>query len=482
MVASLRLTVVEDGSSTVVELDQPVISLGRALDNTLRLRDPLISRHHARIERLGEEFFLVDGGSANGVQLNGQRVDRVALSEGDWILMGKTRIGVGSVGDTGPGSTTTRLSVMPAGGAETFVQEVTRERDNLLVLQRINRAINSEREIGPLLDLIVDSAIALTRAERGFLALKGADGKLQIRVARNFAREGVAVPEEKLSRKVVEEVLESGRPVVSSDAVTDERFADFRSVVDLELRSLLAVPLRVREKMLGVIVVDNRLQKGVFGDDEIDLLEALSDQAGIALGNARSLEELRDANRALAESRATIEARAQDLAGRVAAGEQALEKAREEAAVARADLRGRYDYRSIVGDSPAMRGVFRLLDRVVRSDAPVLIIGESGTGKELVARAIHQNGPRCDRTFVSASCAAIQDTLLESELFGHSKGAFTGAHRSKKGLFELAHGGTLFLDEVAEMTPEMQKSLLRVLQEGEIRPLGSESPIPIDVR
>jgi transcriptional regulator with PAS, ATPase and Fis domain len=177
-----------------------------------------------------------------------------------------------------------------------------------------------------------------------------------------------------------------------------------------------------------------------------------------------------------------LQARALDLAHRVEEGEEALARAREEAAVARADLRSRYNYKNILGECAAMRDLFRLLDRVVRSDAPVLIQGESGTGKELIARAIHANSARGDRPFVSASCAAIQDSLLESELFGHARGAFTGAHRAKKGLFEIAHGGTLFLDEVAEMSPEMQKALLRALQEGEIRPIGSEAPIPIDVR
>jgi transcriptional regulator with GAF, ATPase, and Fis domain len=483
MASPIRLTVVEDGTSTVVEFDQPVITIGRSLDNHIRLRDAQVSRHHARIERVADDYLIIDNDSANGTKLNGEAVTRAPLTPGDWLHFGKTRIGIGDVETrVDAQNATSRLAVLPAGGQDTFVSVVTRERDNLLVLQRINRAINSERDVDALFALIVDSAVALSKAERGFLVVKGADGELQFNVARNFAREPVPDPGEKLSKKIVEQVLDSGRPIVSSDALSDERFSDSRSVMDLELRSILAVPLRVKDKTEGVVVVDNRLQKGVFGDEEIDLLEALADQAGIALSNARALEELQMANRALGESRKNLEVRAHELAARLEQGEAAIEKLREEAAVARGDLRGRYDYRSIIGESAAMRAVFRLLDRVVRSDAEVLIVGESGTGKELIARAIHSNSSRRDRPFVSASCAAIQDSLLESELFGHSKGAFTGAHRSKKGLFELAHGGTLFLDEVAEMPTEMQKSLLRVLQEGEIRPIGSEISIPIDVR
>jgi transcriptional regulator with GAF, ATPase, and Fis domain len=484
MPRTLRLTVIEDGVSTVVEFDNPVISIGRALDNQIRLRDAQVSRRHARIERANGGLEVVDNDSANGTRVNGNKVERSPVTEGDWIEIGKTRIGIGALDSkVARDADSVRAQLLPGGGQDTFVSVVTRERDNLLVLQRINRAINSEREIKALFGLIVDSAIALTKAERGFLVLRGKEGgALDYRVAHNFARESVPEPEEKLSRKIVDEILANGRPVLSSDALTDPRFNDFHSVVDLELRSILGVPLRLRDRTEGAIVVDNRLQRGVFGDDEIDLLEALADQAGIALANTRTLDELRTANEALAKSQEMLQARALDLAHRVEEGEEALARAREEAAVARADLRSRYNYKNILGECPAMRELFRLLDRVVRSDAPVLIQGESGTGKELIARAIHANSARGDRPFVSASCAAIQDSLLESELFGHARGAFTGAHRAKKGLFEIAHGGTLFLDEVAEMSPEMQKALLRALQEGEIRPIGSESPIPIDVR
>ena len=129
-----------------------------------------------------------------------------------------------------------------------------------------------------------------------------------------------------------------------------------------------------------------------------------------------------------------------------------------------------------------MREVMRLLDKIVVTDEPVLIEGESGTGKELVARAIHAKGPRAKQAFLSENCAALTETLLESELFGHVRGAFTGADRDKKGLFELADHGTLFLDEVGDMSPEMQKKLLRVLQEGEIRPVGGKSVRKVDVR
>ena len=156
-----------------------------------------------------------------------------------------------------------------------------------------------------------------------------------------------------------------------------------------------------------------------------------------------------------------------------------------ELAVVRAELgreRGRYDYTSIVGASEGMRRVFQQLDRIIESELPVFIQGESGTGKELIARAIHFNGARRNKPFVTENCAALPDTLLESELFGHTRGAFTGAHRAKKGLLEQADGGTLFLDEIAEMSFGMQSKLLRALESGEIHRVGDERSVVVDVR
>ena len=142
----------------------------------------------------------------------------------------------------------------------------------------------------------------------------------------------------------------------------------------------------------------------------------------------------------------------------------------------------RYNFDSIIGESPAIRETLQMVDRIIDSDLPVLIQGESGTGKELVARAIHFNSRRQGKPFVAENCGAIPDTLLESEFFGHVKGAFSGATGDKRGLFEIAHGGTLFLDEISNMSPEMQKKLLRVLETSEIRKVGSTEIVRVDVR
>ncbi len=165
-----------------------------------------------------------------------------------------------------------------------------------------------------------------------------------------------------------------------------------------------------------------------------------------------------------------------------AALEAANERLRQENRFLRREVERRYRFENILGDSPAMHRVFEVIEKVAETDATVLITGETGTGKDLVARAIHYSGSRAPRRFLAQNCGALPETLLESELFGHKRGAFTGAHTDKKGLFEVCDGGTIFLDEIGEMTPGMQVRLLRVLQDSEVRPLGSAESRKVDVR
>jgi two-component system response regulator HupR/HoxA len=165
-----------------------------------------------------------------------------------------------------------------------------------------------------------------------------------------------------------------------------------------------------------------------------------------------------------------------------AALREANERLRQENLYLRREVERRYAFENLIGSSPAMLRVFEVMQKVAQTDATVLLSGETGTGKDLVARAIHYAGPRKAARFVAQNCGALPDTLLESELFGHKRGAFTGAHEDKKGLFEFAHGGTIFLDEIGETNPGMQVRLLRVLQDGEIRPLGASDTRKVDVR
>jgi transcriptional regulator with GAF, ATPase, and Fis domain/tetratricopeptide (TPR) repeat protein len=342
-------------------------------------------------------------------------------------------------------------------------------------LLRINKRLNSELRLPRLLETIVDTVIELTDAERGFLLLEDDAGELDVKVARNIDQKTLETAEFELSRSIARRAAEGGEPIVTIDAAGDTRFKEALSVSDLHLRSVLAVPLVVKGRAVGTIYADHRLRKGAFDDDDVKVVLDFADQAAIAIENARLLSELRRRERQVEALNRRLElelaARGEELTGI----KQELRESREALAV-------RYDYRNIVGRTPRMLELFRLLDRLTDTALPVVIQGESGTGKELVARAIHFNGARKDRPFVSENCAAIPETLLESTLFGYQRGAFTGAERDTRGLFEIADGGTLFLDEVGEMSPGMQGKLLRVLQEGELRRVGSERTRKVDVR
>jgi hypothetical protein len=306
-------------------------------------------------------------------------------------------------------------------------------------LLRINKRLNSELRLPRLLEMIVDTVIELTDAERGFLLLEDESGQLAVKVARNIDQRTLDGAELELSRSIARQAAAGGEPIVTIDAAGDDRFKQAMSVSDLHLRSILAVPLHVKGRPVGTIYVDHRLRKGAFGADAVSLVLDFAEQAAIAVENARLLGELRRRERQVdalnRRMQVELSARREELSGI----KKELRENREALAV-------RYDYRNIVGRTPRMLELFRLLDRVTDTTLPVVIHGESGTGKELVARAIHFNGPRRERPFVSENCAAIPETLLESTLFGYARGAFTGAEHDTRGLFEVADGGTLFLD------------------------------------
>jgi transcriptional regulator with GAF, ATPase, and Fis domain/tRNA A-37 threonylcarbamoyl transferase component Bud32 len=367
---------------------------------------------------------------------------------------------------TGP-STTSADVALAARAAETEAR--------LRRLLRINKRLNSELRLPRLLETIVDTVIELCDAERGFLLLDDESGELAVKVARNIDQKTLETAEFELSRSIAKQAAAGGEPIVTIDAAGDARFKEAMSVSDLHLRSVLAVPLVVKGRATGTIYVDHRLRKGAFDQEDVKLVLDVADQAAIAIDNARLLAELRRRER-------QVEAVSRRLEVELAARREELSGLTVELRESREALAVRYDYRNIIGRTPRMLELFRLLDRVTDTALPVVIHGESGTGKELVARALHFNGPRKDRAFVSENCAAIPETLLESTLFGYVRGAFTGADRDARGLFEVADGGTLFLDEISEMSPAMQGKLLRVLQEGELRRVGAERTRKIDVR
>ncbi|MCS6898560.1 MAG: sigma 54-interacting transcriptional regulator [Myxococcales bacterium] len=336
------------------------------------------------------------------------------------------------------------------------------------------RALSGRDQLRPLLEQIVDALISWTGVERGLLLMPAPGGKLVPRVARNLDRRQLPPSQLALSRTLAQRALAERRPVVAVDAA-GESGDTLASVHALQLRSVLAVPLLARGEVLGVVYLDDRIRRGAFGPDEVAWVDLVAGVAAVALADARDQVLLR---RAVRKAKRAEEALAWDLARREAEL-SALERQIRDAPVRRG-LRFAYD--EIVGSSEALEQALRVVDRVAPTEIPVLITGETGVGKELFARAIHRYGPRSGKRFLSENCGAIPPTLLETTLFGHAKGAFTGADRAHVGLFELADGGTLFLDEIGEMPLPMQVKLLRVLQEGEVRPVGSNTSRKVNVR
>jgi transcriptional regulator with GAF, ATPase, and Fis domain len=461
-----QLIVLEESERSIVPLEGDIITVGRSYENTVTIRDPRSSRFHCRLERIGGRYELVDVGSQNGTYLNGSIVSRKSLAEGDLIEIGNVKIFYGSEKRRQRDGRTV--------DATRDMSRLTSERANLMRMHEIARALNSELNLERLLEMIVDASIELTQASRGYVLLVRGTG-FEVEVARNFGRGKVQPDEVNLSRSVARRVIDDGEPLLTIDAEKDARLSDARSVSELELRSILCVPIYSQEKIVGSLYLEDRVKRGIFSEEDKVNLEVFSAHAGVAIRNAELMNELKKKN-------LRIEHLNRELRDRVETQEVELTQVRAALRQNQVELQHKYDYHNIVGVSRPMRDVFRLLDKVIESEVPVLVDGESGTGKELIARAIHFNGPRKNAPFVTENCAALPDTLLESELFGYRKGAFTGADKDKKGLFEVASGGTLFLDEVGEMSTSMQKKLLRVLQENEVRPIGSKEIVKTNVR
>lgn len=319
--------------------------------------------------------------------------------------------------------------------------------DRLFVLYRISQIINSILDPDELLTNLMDLVNLELKAQRGLIFFTDEkSNQLNLKVARNVDKETIE-DATKISRKIVREVLKGGKPIISSDATHDPRFKENKSVILHGIRSLVCVPLKVKEKIIGTIYVDSRISSHVFSEEDLKFLTSFANQAAIAIENAKLHQRLR-----------------------------------KECEYLREEVRTKYHFENIIGNSVRMQRVYEMLEKVIRSSATILIYGESGTGKELIARAIHYNGERKEKKFVAQNCSALPEQLLESELFGYAKGAFTGAIKDKMGLFEIADGGSFFLDEISEMSPNLQAKLLRVLEDGEIRRVGGTKTQKVDVR
>ncbi len=383
------------------------------------------------------------------------------------------------------GSVTIPRASLPPGIRDGLVSvSGARTSDRLARLVEVTASLLAAPDASSVLAGILDHAMALVGGERGLLLVRDEGGDALPTVAAVRAMDG-DVERREFSRSVAERVLRTAESVVTKSARADARLAGAESVHRLQLEALVCVPVRAEGKRavaMGAIYIEVPRGFAAEVDRELAVLEAFADLAAVALlrarladDHARARRELEVSNAELAQARAEI---AQHLARRT----EELQSARLELEATKAELRRGEGLGLLVGASEPMRRLYARIERVRDIDVPVLIAGESGTGKELVARAIHDTGARAKRPFLPINCGAIAANLLESELFGHERGAFTGADRARLGIFREAQGGTVFLDEIGELPLAMQAAFLRVLQERKVRPLGGRDEFAVDAR
>ena len=340
------------------------------------------------------------------------------------------------------------LSTLPSEGQRTSNAAelaLALSRNHLATLYEVSEDLTSILDLSELMDRTIDRLMKVSGADCAIIALLEED-RTGIQVERAFRLDDSATRE--ISHGIVRRTIDRNEMIFTLDARVDERFKAQKSVIDYGIRSVLCVPLHHAESgVIGALYMDNRNLENLFSDNERAFMVAFANLVSVAIVNARMYSQI--------EERARF-----------------LQKQFEH----------RYQLGALVGRSQTMQKVFNLLERAGESDVTVLIQGETGTGKELAARAIHSHSKRKDQPFLSANCVALASELLQSELFGHKKGAFTGAVSDRKGLFESADGGTVLLDEIGDASPQFQSSLLRVLQEGELQRVGETAVRNVDVR
>ncbi len=445
------------------------VTIGRSPQSTLVLTDFHLSGDHAQITQIGDHFVFRDLRSTNGsaVERAGRRVPvdaaarwEIALADGDVLLLGNpgdpvrisVRIGDEIDEDLGDRLIASRsIMDLPA-----VADQIEGSPDTALRVYRALQPLGARLEPGEVIEACVGATFELLpRATHVAILLRSEADKDRFALAVSRERPGSeprpeGVDAVRASRAVLRRVLGDRAAVLTANA---QEALSSESILGGQILSILAVPLWRGDDIIGLIQADNRATAGMFVEGDLEVALLLAAQASLAIDNATLVQRLR-----VAEERAR--------------GENVYLKRKQE----------KIKFDNIIGDSPAMKAVLAQLEKVIDTRATVCIEGETGTGKELIAAGVHHQSQRADKMFVAQNCAALPENLLESELFGHKRGAFTSADSDKKGLFEIADGGTLFLDEMGEMPMTLQAKLLRVLQEGTIRPVGATSEKQVDVR
>jgi Nif-specific regulatory protein len=436
------------------------ITIGRGPSNSVCIADPLLSRQHCRITREGEAFTLHDLGSFNGTFVNGAPIKKQAIAHGDLIKTG------GSIllfvcqeeSDSESGSNSSQLRFAeddPAMQSTIFLRRedslyfnalkgqtdlppTERMARNFRALLQIGLEINAIRDLETLQRRLLELIFTVTPAERGAILLAGG-GAEDFSSVFGLHRSGRQEKSVSVSRSIAQRVMREGVGILSASLADD-----LSPHGGPGAQSALAAPLTTSLEVFGVVYMETADLSAGFDSDHLQLVTAISNLAAVAMDTARYVERLNNETKRLQDEL-------------------------------------NFD-RTMIAESPPMNEVRAFIAKVAPTDSTVLIRGESGTGKEMVARAIHLNSPRAKNAFIAINCAVLPENLIESELFGHEKGAFTGAIAQKKGKFELADGGTVFLDEIGELAPRLQAKLLRVIQENEFERVGGLRPIKLNAR
>ena len=447
---------------STIPLPSGEATLGRDPTNAVAVADASVSRKHCLLRQEEDgRFQIKDLASRNGTQVNGVAVKEQWLRHGDQIATGDSvflflaededqavlasRV---EFDDSQPTAETKLIHPREALylQPDRLLRELPAKSPvarNLNALLKISRIVHAIRGLEELQAQLLDLVFEVVPAGRGAILLaESADQEFNCLYART--REAGQPQLVRVSRTIARQVMKENVAILGVDVAASGSLRDVESLAESEVRSLLCVPLTVFQRVIGCIYLDSTKVANRFQEDHLQLMTAIAGISAVALDNARRTQWLEEENQRL-----TSEVRQEQ---------------------------------SLVGEGARMKEIFQFLARVAPTESTVLIEGESGTGKELAARALHRNSHRGNKPFVAINCAAIPETLLESDLFGHERGAFTGAAVLKKGRLEVADGGVVFLDEIGELAPALQVKLLRVLQEREFERVGGTHPIKVDIR
>ena len=462
---SLRRLNPEGGEEDVFHLVNGVTTIGRMKTNQIVIGDVLASREHALVRFDGKSVVIEDVGGKNPIRVNGDTVHSHVLLNGDRITIGQTEFSFEFPGMTpvpalnvvrdgrahfeeGVGGISVDAATVPFERPDLADPAVSEKiYGRLSLLYRISEEILGVQDEEELFDLVLRAATSEVSAERGFLGLSPEDGDAEPR-SLSAVRFWDPVKGEKaqtlqMSESIFNHIIRQRRAVLVRDVPDREDFGV--SVIDLQIRSFICAPMVEGDHLIGLIYVDTRSQREQFDRTDLEFVSAVARLAALALQKMRSQSFLIAENMRL----------------------------RTHSSTGSGDL---------IGNHEKMNEVFRIIEKVAPRDTSVLILGENGTGKELIAQAIHKGSSRSGGAFIPVNCGAIPPNLVESELFGYEKGAFTGAAATTPGKFELASGGTLFLDEIGDMPLDMQVKILRALQERTFFRVGGKKEIEVDIR